>query len=90
MRILESPVSLLQCGLQSPCDSLVGAGFDVICHATNHAMDKGRAGLVNCAEYWRDEYPQITVLAFMILRIPPLPAVQTLRSLSWETCGLQS
>lgn len=46
----------------SLCDSLVGAGFDVICHATNHAMDKGRAGLVNCAEYWRDEYPQITVL----------------------------
>lgn len=25
-------------------------------------MDKGRAGLVNCTEYWRDEYPQITVL----------------------------
>ena len=46
----------------SLCDSLVGAGFDVICHATNHAMDKGREGLVNCAEYWRDEYPQITVL----------------------------
>ena len=46
----------------SLCDSLVGAGFDVICHATNHAMDKGRAGLVNCAEYWRDEYPKITVL----------------------------
>ena len=46
----------------SLCDSLMGAGFDVICHATNHAMDKGRAGLVNCAEYWRDEYPQITVL----------------------------
>ena len=46
----------------SLCDSLVGAGFDVICHATNHAMDKGRVGLVNCAEYWRDEYPQITVL----------------------------
>ena len=46
----------------SLCDSLVGAGFDVICHATNHAMDKGRAGLINCAEYWRDEYPQITVL----------------------------
>ncbi len=46
----------------SLCDSLVGAGFDVICHATNHAMDKGRAGLVNCAQYWRNEYPQITVL----------------------------
>lgn len=46
----------------SLCDSLVETGFDVICHATNHAMDKGRAGLVNCAEYWRNEYPQITVL----------------------------
>ncbi len=46
----------------SLCDSLVGAGFDVVCHATNHAMDKGRAGLVNCAEYWKNEYPQITVL----------------------------
>ena len=30
-------------------DALVDAGFDVICHATNHAMDKGRAGLLNCA-----------------------------------------
>ena len=46
----------------SLCDSLVETGFDVICHATNHAMDKGRAGLVNCAEYWREQYPQITVL----------------------------
>lgn len=46
----------------SLCDSLVETGFDVICHATNHAMDKGRAGLVNCAEYWKNNYPQITVL----------------------------
>lgn len=46
----------------SLCDSLVETGFDVICHATNHAMDKGRAGLVNCAEYWKEQYPQITVL----------------------------
>ena len=43
-------------------DALVDAGFDVICHATNHAMDKGRAGLVNCAEHWKERYPQITVL----------------------------
>ena len=46
----------------SLCDSLVNAGFDIICHATNHAMDKGRAGLVNCARHWREQYPQITVL----------------------------
>ena len=46
----------------SLCDSLVETGFDVICHATNHAMDKGRVGLVNCAEYWKNKYSQITVL----------------------------
>lgn len=46
----------------SLCDSLVNAGFDVICHATNHALDKGKAGLVNCATHWRERYPEITVL----------------------------
>ena len=46
----------------SLCDSLAGAGFDIICHATNHAMDKGRKGLINCAKYWKENYPQITVL----------------------------
>ena len=46
----------------SLCDSLVDAGFDVICHATNHALDKGKAGLVNCATHWREQYPDITVL----------------------------
>ena len=44
------------------CDSLVDAGFDVICHATNHALDKGSAGLLNCAKHWKEQYPQITVL----------------------------
>ena len=43
-------------------DALVDAGFDVICHATNHVMDKGSAGLTNCAEHWREQYPEITVL----------------------------
>lgn len=43
-------------------DALVDTGFEVICHATNHALDKGRAGLLNCAEHWREQYPEITVL----------------------------
>lgn len=43
-------------------DSLVNAGFDVICHATNHALDKGRKGLISCAENWRENYPEVTVL----------------------------
>ena len=46
----------------SLCDSLADAGFDVICHATNHAMDKGRAGLLNCAKHWREQYPELAVL----------------------------
>ena len=46
----------------SLCDSLVDAGFDVICHATNHALDKESAGLLNCAKHWKEQYPQITVL----------------------------
>ena len=37
-------------------------GFNVICHATNHAMDKGRAGLVSCAQHWKEQYPQVTIL----------------------------
>lgn len=43
-------------------DSLVDAGFDVICHATNHALDKGRKGLIACANHWQENYPEVTVL----------------------------
>ena len=46
----------------SLCDTLVRTGFNVICHATNHAMDKGRAGLISCAQHWREQYLQVTVL----------------------------
>ncbi|MCM1091200.1 MAG: CapA family protein [Butyrivibrio sp.] len=43
-------------------DALTDAGFDVICHATNHALDKGRKGILNCISYWQESHPQITVL----------------------------
>ena len=43
-------------------DALVEAGFDVICHGTNHALDKGRRGLLNCIDFWRESYPEIAVL----------------------------
>ncbi|MBR1931588.1 MAG: CapA family protein [Lachnospiraceae bacterium] len=46
----------------SLCDALVDTGFDVICHATNHALDKGKKGVVACSEYWEEHYPDITVL----------------------------
>lgn len=43
-------------------DELVETGFDVICHATNHALDKRKKGLLNCMSFWQDNYPDIAVL----------------------------
>lgn len=43
-------------------DALVQTGFDVICHATNHSLDKGKKGLVRCMEFWRTTYPQLAVV----------------------------
>lgn len=43
-------------------DALSDAGFDIILHATNHALDKGRSGLVNCLDYWKTQHPDMTVL----------------------------
>lgn len=43
-------------------DSLVDAGFDVVLHATNHALDKRKDGLLTCLDFWEENYPQIGVL----------------------------
>ena len=43
-------------------DSLVKAGFDVVLHATNHTLDIGKKGLLNCMAFWEDNYPEIAVL----------------------------
>lgn len=43
-------------------DALVEAGFDVICQGTNHALDKGKKGLINCLDFWEEQYPEITIL----------------------------
>ena len=43
-------------------DALVNAGFDVICHATNHALDKGKQGILNTTDYWEENHPEITVV----------------------------
>ncbi len=43
-------------------DALVNAGFNVICHATNHALDQGKMGLLNCLDFWRTSYPDTEVL----------------------------
>lgn len=43
-------------------DELVDTGFDVICHATNHALDKGKKGITNCLNYWQESYTDTAVL----------------------------
>ena len=43
-------------------DALVNAGFDVVLHSTNHALDKGKKGLLRCIEFWKTAYPEIGVI----------------------------
>lgn len=43
-------------------DAIDKAGFDVVLHATNHTMDKGRTGLMNCLNFWSEKHPDIKVL----------------------------
>ncbi len=42
-------------------DAVINAGFDVVLHATNHAMDMGVKGITNTLAYWK-QHPQITVV----------------------------
>ncbi len=43
-------------------DELEETGFDVICHATNHALDRGKRGIVSCLDNWRDNHPDMDVV----------------------------
>lgn len=43
-------------------DSEIRSGFNIILHATNHAYDKGKTGIINTINYWEDNYPQIPYL----------------------------
>lgn len=43
-------------------DALMDVGFDVVLHATNHALDKRKQGILNCLAFWRENYPDTAVL----------------------------
>jgi len=43
-------------------DAIANAGFNVVLHATNHALDKGRVGIQNCLTYWNKRYPYMKVV----------------------------
>lgn len=49
-------------GAYEVADSLVKAGFNVILHATNHTLDKGKTGVINCMDYWETNYSEVAVL----------------------------
>lgn len=40
----------------------VEAGFDVILHGTNHALDKGSKGLLRCLDFWENYAPGLPYL----------------------------
>ena len=43
-------------------DAIVKAGFDVVLHATNHALDKGTEGILSCLNFWEKNYPDMGIL----------------------------
>lgn len=43
-------------------DAITDAGFDVVLHATNHALDKGKRGIENCRNYWSQSHSEIGVI----------------------------
>lgn len=43
-------------------DELAESGFNVICHATNHVLDKGKDGILNCLSYWETHHPEVSVI----------------------------
>ncbi len=45
----------------SLAEALVNAGFDVALHATNHALDKRKDGIINCINNWK-KYPSMKVM----------------------------
>lgn len=43
-------------------DALYNAGFNVVCHATNHVLDRNKKGIINCLNYWREHHPDMAIL----------------------------
>jgi poly-gamma-glutamate synthesis protein (capsule biosynthesis protein) len=46
---------------QEAGDDIVEAGFDVVLHSTNHALDKGKQGILNTLHFWKEKHPEIVV-----------------------------
>lgn len=42
-------------------DAIEKAGFEVVLHATNHSMDKGKKGLLSCLNHWEKHHPRMKI-----------------------------
>ena len=42
-------------------DAIADAGFNVVLHASNHTADQKLDGLLYCAQFWEEQYPDILV-----------------------------
>ncbi len=43
-------------------DAIVKAGFNVVTHASNHTMDKKIYGVDVTTKFWKENYPDVTIL----------------------------
>lgn len=43
-------------------DALADSGFDVVCHATNHCLDRGFDGIDKTVDFWRENHPEMQVV----------------------------
>lgn len=42
-------------------DAIADAGFDIVCHATNHVLDRGIQGILDTLSFWK-KYPRMKIL----------------------------
>lgn len=59
----------------SVADALAAVGFNVVTHASNHALDKGQRGLRVTLNYWREKYPEIEIAGIYEKGAPQKPSV---------------
>lgn len=43
-------------------DALANSGVNVVLHATNHTLDKGKTAVDNCMNFWKEKHPEVAVL----------------------------
>lgn len=43
-------------------DALAKAGFNIVLHATNHTLDRGKTAILNCMNFWKTKHPEVAFL----------------------------